>query len=212
MKKEYYHIREATAADVEALVALHYRVFDENTHYSMLFGRRFIRATYLWYCRQPEAFAFLGFIDGEIRGACTVNQGSYYAVFRNNLPALAVSVLANPMVLFKTSIRRRLTALFRSLIACKQARQSTVKQAYLAYLAVDSSARGRGMGKALVQRAVIECESRAWGDIVGAVHRNNLPARFMYKTLGFAEYPLPSHDDLVRIVFNKSLADENRPR
>jgi hypothetical protein len=55
-----------------------------------------------------------------------------------------------------------------------------------------------------------ECERRQWGDLFGAVHRNNLPARFLYKTLGFEDAPDVSHDDLVGVAFNGRPA-EGRP-
>ena len=205
MSPAAYYVRRATQADIPALVELHYRVFDERTHYSLLFGRRFIHATYRWYCEDPSAFALVGEVAGEIRGSCTVNQGSYYAVFRHNLPALACALLSRPFVLFAGPIR--LLALCKRRFLRRSTPGPSRNQAYLAYLAVDAAARGTGMGKDLIQKSVEECARRGWVEVVTAIHRSNLAARFMYKTLGFEDYPAFSHDDLVGIVFKRLSTD-----
>jgi GNAT superfamily N-acetyltransferase len=142
-------------------------------------------------------------MDGEIKGSCTVNQGSYYAVFRHNLPALACAILSRPFVLFAAPVRSRLLALWEWRAPWKPTPGPARNQADLAYLAVDAEARGTGMGKALVQKSLEECALRGWGEVVTAIHRSNLSARFMYKTLGFEDYPPLSHDDLVGMAFNR---------
>jgi len=207
MSLESCHIRKATIADLDALVDLHYRVFDEHSHYAMLFGRRFIRATYRWYCRAPMAFALVGEIDGEIKGSCTVNRGSYYAVFRANPVEFALLFLRKPRLLLVKPVRHRLATLLKGYGAPRQTMEPHASRAYLAYLAVDASARGSGMGNNLIKRAIEECERRGWGGIVTAIHRSNVPARFMYKTLGFEDAPDLSHDDLVGVAFNRRLAE-----
>ena len=59
--------------------------------------------------------------------------------------------------------------------------------------------RGAGIGKSLIESAIIECRRRGWDEMITAIHRDNLPARFMYRTLGFEEFSQLSHDDLVGI-------------
>jgi ribosomal protein S18 acetylase RimI-like enzyme len=202
-----YHIRSATQADIPALVDLHYRVFDERTHYGLLFGRRFIRASYCWYCQAPSAFALVGEMDGEIKGSCTVNQGSYYAVLQHNLWALAGALLARPFVLFAAPTRRRLLVIWRRWRLRRSTPGPARSQAYLAYLAVDATARGTGMGKDLIQKSMEECARRGWGEIVTAIHRSNLSARFLYKTLGFEDDPAHSDGDLAGMVFGRPPGD-----
>ena len=50
----------------------------------------------------------------------------------------------------------------------------------LVYIAVDAAARGKGVGKGLMQRAI----DHATGDIALHVEPNN-PAKFLYEKLGF---------------------------
>jgi ribosomal protein S18 acetylase RimI-like enzyme len=186
-------IRQGQPADVERLVDLHCQVFDERTHLAMLFGRAFLRAAYQWYSDSPEAFALVAEVDGEVRGSCTVNRGSYYVVFRRNVRALVGSVFRKPSVLLNRAVWRRLGAL-------RPKRGRTVGDvAYLAYLTVSDAGRRAGIGKALVTAAIEECGRRRWGEMVTAFHRDNVPARLMYKSLGFEEFAELTHDDLVGI-------------
>jgi ribosomal protein S18 acetylase RimI-like enzyme len=186
-------IRGGRSTDVDALVDLHYRVFDERTHLAMLFGRGFLQAAYRWYSGSPDAFTLVAEMDGRLEGSCTVNRGSYYVVFRKNVPALARAVLSKPRLLLEKAIWRRLLALpVRRL-------SNAGDRAYLAYLAVSPVGRGAGIGKSLIEAAIIECRRRGWDEMITAIHRDNLPARFMYRTLGFEEFSQLSHDDLVGI-------------
>jgi ribosomal protein S18 acetylase RimI-like enzyme len=203
MNSDSCHIREATVADLEALVDLHYRVFDEHTHYGVLLGRRFIRATYRWYCQNPTAFALVGEIDGQIKGSCTVNQGPYHAVFKANVRELVLAFLRRPMLLLVKPVRLRLLSLVRGHSPRERIVGMKASSAYLGYLAVDATARGAGIGPALIRMAIHECEERGWQRIVSDVHRTNVSARFMYKTLGFEEAPDSIHSDLVEISFER---------
>ena len=190
---ETLRIRRAVSSDVERLVDLHYRVFDERTHLAMLFGRTFVHAAYRWYSDSPEAFTLVAHVGGQAEGSCTVNRGSYYVVFRRNIRALVGSLLRKPGVLVNKAVWRRLGALRRK-------RGHTAGDvAYLAYLTVSDAGRRGGSGKVLVAAAIEECRRRRWGEVVTAIHRDNVPARFMYKTLGFEDFPDLTHDDLVGI-------------
>src|SRR5688572_14558771 len=159
----------------------------------MLFGRAFLCAAYRWYSDSSEAFTLVADIGGRVEGSCTVNRGSYYIVFRRNVRALVTSVFRRPGLLLNKAVWRRLGALRR-----KRGRIAG-DAAYLAYLSVSDAGRRAGIGKALVTAAIDECGRRGWGEIVTAIHRDNVPARFMYKILGFEEFGELTHDDLVGI-------------
>ena len=198
--------RRGAPGDVESLVDLHYRVFDERTHLTLLFGRGFLRAAYRWYCESPEAFTVVAELDGRLQGSCAVNRGSYYLVFRKNTRALAGAILRQPSVLLQKAIWRRLGTLrFR-----RGARSGD--RAYLAYLAVTPAGRKAGIGKELVAAAITECRRRGWDEILTATHRDNVPARFMYRTLGFEEFAAIDHDGLVGIRLRSSCAGPAVPR
>jgi GNAT superfamily N-acetyltransferase len=190
-------IRRGTAADLVALVDLHYRVFDEHTHLAMLFGREFLHAAYDWYTHAPNAFTLVAEADGRLHGSCTVNRGSYYAVFYRNMPVLAKTLIRHPALLIHPAIRKRLRALPQR--RARNGRAQSCQSAYLAYLTVDPAGWGAGIGKQLVAAAVAECRRREWTEIVTAIHRDNLPARFMYRTLGFQDFPALTQGDLVGI-------------
>lgn len=186
-------IRRGRLDDVEGLVDLHYRVFDERTHLTMLFGRGFLHAAYRWYSDSPEAFTVVATVKGRLEGACAVNQGSYYMVFTKNKEALVRAILSKPSVLLSRAVWRRLSTL-------RLRYASTAgNPAYLAYLAVSAAGREAGIGKELIIAAIAECRRRGWVDIMTATHRDNVPARFMYKILGFEEFAAISHDGLVGI-------------
>ena len=186
-------IRGGRSSDVDALVDLHYRVFDERTHLAMLFGRAFVRAAYRWYSESRDAFTLVAEVNGRLEGSCTVNRGSYYVVFLKNGPALARAVLSKPDLVLEKAIWRRLLALRARRLA------NAGDRAYLAYLAVSPAVRETGIGKALIAAAIVECRRRGWDEMITAIHRDNVPARFMYRTLGFEEFSQLSHDDLVGI-------------
>src|SRR5688500_5177379 len=164
----------------------------------MLFGRAFLHAAYRWYSTAPEAFTLVAEMDGQLRGSCTVNRGSYYVVFRKNICALATAVLRRPRILFHETLWKRLCAL--------RVRRSSLDghRAYLAYLAVDPAGREAGVGKELIKAAIAECRSRGWDEMITAIHRDNVPARFMYRTLGFEESSELNHDDLVGVRLRSS--------
>jgi ribosomal protein S18 acetylase RimI-like enzyme len=186
-------IRGGRSSDVDALVDLHYRVFDERTHLAMLFGRAFVRAAYRWYSESRDAFTLVAEMNGRLEGSCTVNRGSYYVVFLKNGPALARAVLSKPGLVLEKAIWRRLLALRARRLS------NAGDRAYLAYLAVSPTGRETGIGKGLIAAAIVECRRRGWDEMITAIHRDNVPARFMYRTLGFEEFSQLSHDDLVGI-------------
>jgi ribosomal protein S18 acetylase RimI-like enzyme len=192
-------VRRGRLADVDALVDLHYRIFDEHTHLAMLLGRGFVRAAYHWYTETADAFTLIAEIDGRLEGSCTVNRGSYYIVFRHNMRALVSGIMERPSLLLNRALWKRALALRPTRLSRGRARRELNNQAYLAYLAVSPAARGAGIGKQLIEAAIFESRRRGWEDVVTAIHRANLPARFMYKTLGFEEFPELNHDDLIGI-------------
>jgi ribosomal protein S18 acetylase RimI-like enzyme len=193
-------IRRGRLVDVESVLDLHYRVFDERTHLTMLFGRSFLHAAYRWYSDSPDAFTVVATVKGRLEGACAVNHGSYYMVFRKNTGALVRAILRKPSVLFNRAVWRRLATL-------RLRYASTAgNPAYLAYLAVSPAGREAGIGKELITAAIAECRRRGWVDIMTATHRDNVPARFMYKTLGFEEFTAISHDGLVGIRLRSASA------
>ena len=199
-------IRRGRPGDVENLVDLHYRVFDEHTHQTVLFGRSFVRAAYQWYTESADAFTLIAEINGHIEGSCAVNRGSYYVVFRKNLPALARAMLSNPRVLLNKALWKRLAA-----VRVKRRPQSG-EPAYLAYLTVSPIGREARSGKALIEAAIAECRRRGWDEIRGAIHRENVPARFMYKILGFEERAELNHGSLIGIRLRTSACAPISPR
>src|SRR5262245_38955106 len=101
----------------------------------MLFGRDFLRATYAWYIRAPQAFTLVGEMDRRFEGCCTVNRGSYYTIFFPNSLALARAVVRRPRILVSKMVWRRMLALLGERSSSGGDGDATEERAYLAYLA-----------------------------------------------------------------------------
>jgi GNAT superfamily N-acetyltransferase len=185
---------------------LHLRVFNEETHYAIIFGRRFITESYRWYCSNSSSYAILAEVGGKVHGACAVNVGSYYSMFLGVWPSIAAAVFKNPAILARPELRSRSISLVKKVLSGKAKARLHGRESYLAYLSVDPEMRGTGMGRDLIEAAVAESRRRGWGRVVTAIHRSNLPARFMYKTLGFREDSALDVDGLVGIALDPPLA------
>ena len=193
-----FEVRVASPGDVNELVKLHYRVFDARTHYLLLLGRRLITRVYRWYCESPDAFAVLAENDQGILGCATVNQGLYYSFLGRNWLQVARAFVTKPQLIFNRLVLRRINTLRASRRATRLQRECS-HTAYLAYLAVDGSARGKRVGAALIQAAVQRCRDRGWEELVTCFHRANPVGERFYNKLGFEPFPELNTDDLVGV-------------
>ena len=177
---------------------LHCRVFDRNTHYLLLLGRPIIVSAYHWYCESPSAFVVVAENGQGTVGCATVNIGSYYAFFRKNWARIARAFVGDPKTLFHPLVLHRLASLLNPRRSkCQKALRG--RSAYLGYLVVDGSTRGKGIGGALIRAAIENCRARGWDQLVTCLHRTNLSAYSFYQTLGFERFPQLDSDDLIGI-------------
>jgi ribosomal protein S18 acetylase RimI-like enzyme len=194
-----FHIRLGTITDVDQLVDLHCRIFDVTTHHLLLLGPRFMNHVFHWYCQAPNAFTLLAENEAGVVGYIAVNQGSYYMALRENWKHVLAALVRKPVIFCMPLMVHRLKALLRSGV---KADPTFTHRACLAFLAVDMAKRVKGVAPALVLRAVDECKARGWDEVVTSMHRNNTPARYLYSSLGFENYPQLNVDDLVSVRIN----------
>ena len=183
------------------LVNLHYQVFDASTHHLLLLGRPLMVKAYHWYCQSPNAFVLVAQNDQGILGCTTVNQGSYYAFFYENWVHVARAFITKPQLIFNPLLIRRLSVFLNHSKVTRQ-KLPRNRSAYLAYLGVNASTRGKGVGAALIQATVETCGARGWEQRVTCFHRDNASAYPFYQALGFEPFPEFDTDDLfgVRII------------
>ncbi|HRY48648.1 MAG TPA: GNAT family N-acetyltransferase [Candidatus Paceibacterota bacterium] len=202
-KSSAVSIRVAAMADVDALVALHYRVFNAATHHALELGTDFMRAVYRWFCSTDRGFVVVAEQNNQIVGLCAVNGGSYFMVFRENIGFLIRALLRRPALIFRTLNFERLHALWKSRRFGSSRPNPRSGTGQIAFLAVAPEARTTGAGIILLQHAALECRKKGWQEMVTAVHRTNTAIIRLYKILGFEDYPALNTTNLAGLRLKK---------
>ena len=201
--REQFQIRRGTPQDVDELVQLHFRVFDARSHYLLLLGRPFLFQAYCWYCSAPTAFTFIVEAENKIVGCATVSEDSYTAVFTHNWLALLGAFCRRPSMIMHPIVVCRLREIFVSRRQ-KSLGKTPHTSGYLAYLAVDRSARLNGLGKLLIEACISESSARNWTRLLTGAHSNNTVALSLYSRLGFVRAQGPNPRGLVKLYMQVS--------
>jgi ribosomal protein S18 acetylase RimI-like enzyme len=172
--------------DVSALVDLHYRCFTKKDHIAMKFGKSFIIATYKWFVTSPETYVVIARLDDRLVGFQSVADRPYDApMLRASWPQALLGLILRPWLAFDPDLLRRLWRLITR--GDKDILDSQIGT--LAFIGVDPQVQGRGVGKALVRRALQACHERGMKSVVTGVMRQNARSLGMLKGAGFAEVP-----------------------
>jgi ribosomal protein S18 acetylase RimI-like enzyme len=176
----------ATLADVDALVALHYRCFTEKDHIALQFGKRFIRSAYRWFVTSPRTFVVVAKEGDRILGFQSVSEGPYNAPMLINGWKALVGILQRPRLVFNSELIRRLFSLINPK---KQKLLDGHKVGHLAFIGVDPNARGMGVGKMLIYAAIEACRAKGMSAIITGVKKDNLKSSRMLESAGMVEVP-----------------------
>lgn len=170
-------VRDADRRDLERVAALHADRISEG--FLPTLGRPFLERLYRRVLLRPDAFVIVADDDGQVVGfvAVAADLGALYRAFviRDGIVA---GLRAAPRIL--RSLKRVLETLRYA------AAEDDLPDAEILAVAVDASAAGRGIGRALVDAATGRMDAldvRAVKVVTGA---DNAPALGLYRRCGFA--------------------------
>ena len=195
------HVRSLEPSDVAVAVGLHLAVLDME--FLSRLGPSFMRAYYRAWCAAPGALALValdddGSVVGVLLGA-TDPAGHVRAMVRGHGASLGVSLVASALVrprlawdLVVTRAWRYTRAVARLAWSRRSGRSTTSAPAEgprvgeVTHVLVDPRVQGRGVGRALVERA-IELSRAAGLDELELVTPPDLAARHFYLATGWRE-------------------------
>lgn len=169
-------IRAATAADVRAIARLHASEISEGFLASL--GPAFLARLYRRVVRHDGSLLLVAGDGGAVSGfaAATEDTGALYRSFLVR-DGLVAAVVAGP---------RLLLAGRRVLETLRYPRQAGAGgQAELLAVAVAPDARGRGLGRALVEAATAQLRQRGSGTVRVVTASHNRGALALYGACGF---------------------------
>jgi ribosomal protein S18 acetylase RimI-like enzyme len=176
-----YTVRAATRAEVARIAAMHAERITEG--FLPTLGVGFLERLYARVVRSPQSFAIVAVEHGEVVGfvAGTEHLGRLYRTFivRDGVRA---TFAVGPRLL------RSLRRIWETLRYPAVAEHHSLPSAEILAVATDASCGGRGIGRALVQAALVEFDRRSVGavKVVAAVH--NGAAESLYRGAGFDEH------------------------
>ena len=183
-------IREAQLADLDKLVELHMNCFSPREHLAVRLGRSYIRAAYRWFITSSETFTILAEDMDCVVGLTTICDRSYNRpMLRHTLREAVLAFIMRPWLVFHPEVRDRIVNIILSRRGVGEASPSEEGVAHLAFIAVASSARGKGVGDALLQYSIKDYMSRNYRRIRAGVYKENHASTRMFERNGFNEAP-----------------------
>jgi ribosomal protein S18 acetylase RimI-like enzyme len=214
VKNRNYTVRPGTLGDLDQIIELHTTTFDRQAHLATRLGEGFIRSLYRWYLTSPAAFTLVAVgAQGRLAGVLTVNNGPYDMLFRENALAVVAGFVRRPQTFFDPEILLRIRGFLSRSAGRRDGARSgppRCELAYLGFLAVEPEYRGAGTGAALVREGTAKCAAFGWTTVFTTVHRDNVPVRFMYATLGFKEEAAAEGDGRVTVICTVERAGPGR--
>jgi len=205
MKKSNSNIKLATILDVEVLTDLHCESFKPEDHVPLLFGRRYVRATYRWLVSSPSAYVLIAESGDKIIGFTAVCDGAYVkAMFIACLPEFIISILSNPKRIINKLLWKRL---FRKPVSVNESENPVNKKGFaqITIGAVAKEFRGSGIFGELLQAAKEYSKQRGSKAIcVGAYKKNRSSLRALTKS-DWVEVPGMETLDTVLLVADLDL-------
>jgi ribosomal protein S18 acetylase RimI-like enzyme len=180
-------VRQAVSADLERIVTLHVAAFPG--FFLTELGPGFLRAYYRAVLRFDGGFMLVAEMDGRVAGfaAGFADPRRFYAGFRRRPLSFALALLVG--LLRRPWLVGRILSRVRSVVARGRATHvgpASGGDCELSSLAVDPSARRRGIGQRLVAAFVAEARGKGL-DVVRLTTdaRENDPVNAFYASLGF---------------------------
>jgi ribosomal protein S18 acetylase RimI-like enzyme len=190
-------IREASIADIEGIVNLHYRSFKPEDHVPMMLGKDYLKATYKWLLTSNKSYVLVAEIENSVAGLIAVCDGPFFKpMFIACFPEFLKSLIMNPSRIFSKILWRRL---FRS-------SDDTPEKAFLLKApgfaqmtigAVDSSYRGKGIFGALVEATKEISKSRRSKALGAGIYKKNSSSRRVFIKAGWKQMDSSENDDTV---------------
>ena len=143
-------------------------------------GPGFVRCLYRGIAQSDRAFGFVAIVDGDVAGyiSCAESVGAVYKyILRKHFFRLSLAVLPK-LLRFRTLKHALETLLYPSRA------KNDLPAAEVLAIVVDDSVRGRGVGRALMQRSCDEFHRRGVEKVKVMVGKG-LPANAYYEKLGF---------------------------
>jgi len=184
-------IRPATIADLDALVDLHLRSFSPKDHLAVKLGTGYIRSVYHWFITSQETFTLVAEHENKIVGLTTVCDRFYNKpMLGNTLSQAMAGILLHPWLILDAEILERLYTFFlKRKRAEKTVRNKEPLVSQLAFIAVDNSMRGKGLGVQLLKQAKNESHKRGGAKMLAGVYENNLSSIKAFEKAGFHILP-----------------------
>jgi GNAT superfamily N-acetyltransferase len=202
MSNSEIEIRPAIKSDIEEITNLHCASFSSVDHIPVLFGKRYIRATYRWQVLNKRAYTLVATIENKIVGVVAVCNTSYtFPMFIACLPELTKSLLLNPSLLINQKLWSRL--LRRSGNSNEEYHAVQPKdfaQVTIGFVASDH--RGKGIFPRLVEATKKYSMKRGSIGIRAGVYKTNSNSRNVFIKGGWEICPeMETTDTVYYIVY-----------
>jgi GNAT superfamily N-acetyltransferase len=184
--------REATPADIDALVDLHFTSFTAREHMAIYLGRDFIRTMYRWFLDSPRTVTIVAEEQDGIVGLHTACNGPYFSLmFTENKAATLRAIMLRPWVICYPTIIRRLLRAFFAKNHRLQELSADKSFMNLGIIAIHPDYRHKGLGIALLEGLVKEGRKRGWHKFYLITYkRNKLAALTLKSSGGWRQEPL----------------------
>ncbi len=185
-----FKIRLANLKDLDSLVELHWKSFSKEEHLAVRLGKAFIRAVYKWFITSPYTFTVVAEDGGQIIGLTTICDRAYSSLmFKNTLKNVIWGTLTHPSLLFNEELVGRLSTFLQRKKDVGEDSGDNTGVSHLAFIAVDKSARGKGIGIELL--LFVKKVSRQRGNLKmrAGVYKGNAASIKMFQKGGFEIVP-----------------------
>jgi GNAT superfamily N-acetyltransferase len=193
-------IRLATLKDLEKVTDLHLASFRPDDHVPVILGPRYVKATYRWQIRSPEAYTLVAEADGKIVGLLGMCDKPYTRpMFIACFSEFILSLLRKPTLLFQGKLWRRVLRDSKSSSKGEMiAKHSGMAQMTIG--AVDADYRGNGVFPALVDATRSFSKARGSRAIRAGIYKTNMSSRRVFIKCGWIETPELETSDTVFYV------------
>lgn len=191
-------IRLAIDADLEKLTDIHCNSFSADDHIPVLFGRKYVKATYKWLVSSKIAYTLVAENNKKIVGLVAMcDSGFTRPMFIACIPEFMESILKKPSLLINKKLWNRL---FRQPDIPSKIAKKIVKTCGVAQMtigAVDSNFRGQSVFPKLISQTKQFSKLRGTRAIRAGVYKTNMPCRRAFEKDGWEEIGVLSTSDTV---------------
>lgn len=188
--KDSVRIRLANLSDLKPLIDLHLRCFTKHEHLAVRLGASYIHAVYHWFITSSDTFTLVAEYSGKIVGLTTVCDRSYNGLMlRNTLKQFIIAVFKRPFAIFHWEFLSRLINLISRRGESGQLDHYENDVSHLAFIAVDGSMRGKGVGVRLLEEAKSISLERGFPRMRAGVYKQNSASIRMFAKAGYQIVP-----------------------